>query len=158
MTSRLQIVTVALGVLAALLIVTVTGGFSVVTADRSMVTEYVPDDEANLGIEPHSVTVDTNVSNTSEVQLLTVTNNLPTDLSVDVDLEPADDHPEVVLVDDEIELDPGDTATIEATVDCTTGEASDDGTEASTDVEIHLQASGDGIDIELTRSVAVNCE
>lgn len=169
MTSRLRYASVALAVLAVTLVAVGTGGYSAVTADRSISVTVADDSTAVLGLE-RDLVAGTNNSTASSV---TVTNRLVTDVTVQVDPEPiGDDRPSLDVDPGSFTLAPGDdrevrvsmacpgpnaTSMDEAGADDAGNETVDDGSSDLEDVDLDVHARGSNVEIELTRSVTVGC-
>ena len=145
--------------LAALLLVSSTGGFTSVNADRPLGIAVADDDEAFLGIETTEPTLAN--GRHDAVALATVTNRLPGPLTdVDVRLTGAtggqppkllpQGNPDVTVP---ATLDVTEDGTVTADVGCS---AAGGGAHTVT-WDLHLEASGDGVTVELTRPVTVTC-
>lgn len=151
MTSRLRIAAVALGAVAVLFVVSGSGGYSAMEADRSIAVDVVSDEAALLGIERDVVEADN-----ATIEVLTVTNRFPVAMTVDIDLERSDEgSPDVELESDEFTLEPGETHEIEMAVDCnvSANETAADGT----DVAIDVSGTGPGTRVGLSRSAEIGC-
>lgn len=125
-----------------------TGAFTSATADRSVSVSVVDDEDAYLGIQRSPVSLAGN----REVVLLTVTNRFQRalDLTVRVTERNPGVAPTVTAVDGPAALAPGGAAPVTASVTCVDSTASGRPT-------VTLNASGEGVSVMATRSVAVDC-
>lgn len=147
MRGRVGLVLVALG---AALLVTSTVGVSSVALERPITIEV--SDSAAVEFDVHEPTVTEETE--SDVELVTLTNQV--DTSLHVTAEPDDNTSIVddVSVNDPNPIDAGEQTTITAAPRCDEDEA--DGPN-ETDVPIDVEVSGDGLTIERTIDGTVTC-
>lgn len=168
--SAMSRVSLALAILAVVLVAAGTSSYSVATADRAVSIDVVDDSAAELGLE-RDLVVDTDSASTS----VTVANRLATDVTVEIEHEPiGDDRPSLDVDPDSFSLAPGDDREVRVSMACpepnTTSvddaetDDTDTGTETESngsvdleDVELDIHARGSNVEIELTRSVTVGC-
>ena len=134
-------------VLAGVVAVFATGGFSVAEIDRSTEVSTADDDAAFVGVDVPDEPIEAEAGN--ETTLLEVTNRFDHAVTVTADVSDADS------LDPEIEVDPteigqGEHAAVNATVEC------DD--EVSETLIVELAVTGDGVEVTLDREVEVVCE
>ena len=145
--------------IAALLLVSTTGGFTSVGADRGLSVAVADDDEAYLGIE----TTDPTLANGRHdgVVLATVTNRLPgplTDVDVRVTGATGGQPPKLLPqgnpdVTAPATLDVSEQGVVTADLACS---AAGGGAHTVT-WDLHIEASAEGATVELTRPVTVTC-
>jgi hypothetical protein len=159
--TRLRRASPVLVALAAL-VVTGTGAFGTIDADRTAEVGVADEGQALVGLEPHSVVTD-NPPTTHN--LLTVTNRLRQPISVTIAVEPAAENERPKLMglepsdadseppgarETRLDLDPGAAETVRATVNCNNAT---DG--ATWDVDVSVD--GESIAVEATDTVRVIC-
>lgn len=140
MTNRLGVVLTLLGVA---LLVTSSVSVSTVALERSVTIEVT--DSPPVEFDPDTPIVD---ENESEIALFNVTNEAGTPITV-TDVEEAGETSMIGTVDRGGEIDAGETATVTADTSCTDG--------AEELVPIDVTVSGDGITIERTIEVSIDC-
>ncbi|WP_435064117.1 hypothetical protein [Halobaculum sp. EA56] len=140
----------AVGLLTVVVTVTAqTGAFVAVSADRPVTVNEVGDDEAYLGIDRTSVTVDGNTSDGEA--LATFTNRFARSVDVEVAVDDPDGYPVLEDVDGPGTLGVGDAGTLTADVRC-------DNSTAAQSITLDIEADGgNGLEFEATRTVAVEC-
>lgn len=138
-----------------------TGAFSAATVERPLQVDVGADEKAALGVESDLVVA--SERNASEEELLRITNRFGTDVTVEVVVGPeASAPPRIRRVDSPLSIGPGESETVTATVDCSDAApgAAANPTEAaprSADLDVRIDARGDGIAVELSRTVTVEC-
>jgi hypothetical protein len=141
--------------LLALTLVSGTGGFSSVAADRSVDVAVANDDEALVGIEKSHI----DRCGANQVAL-TVTNRLGSDLhTVEATVLAASSDVRATVMDTPEGLGVGDNGEITVRVNPATPANEDAGNGDAVDgtVDIRLTVKGDGTRVTLTRSVPVEC-
>lgn len=168
--SHARVFALVLAVFAVLIALSGTGGYSAVEADRGVSVSVVEDDVALLGVErPGSPAAE----NVSDPPVLVVTNNAQTALDLEVQVSSTRDTPGAgagngsdsgvdrgqsvgsgsVTDGGSVTLQPGERTIVRSTDGC--GAPAANGPDGTTDV--HLSAGGEGLAIELTRTVEVAC-
>ena len=154
MVGRRSLVALAAAVLA-LTLVSGTGGFSSVAADRPVSVAVVDDDEALVGVEADRI--DRCGGNQ---RALTVSNRLGTDLHT-VQATVLDDSSDVrgTVTGTPDGVGIGDSGEITVRINPAASASEDAGNGDAVDgtIEIRLVVVGDGARVELTRSVPVEC-
>ena len=119
-----------------------TGSFTTADATRDVTIET--SDSPYLGLSGESPAVDAN--NSSTVDLLTVTNGFETELS---SISVTAGHENVSVIDDADGIAAGDSATVRADVTC--------GETGAFEVDLSISVAGDGVSVETTETVTVDC-
>ncbi|MCL9817000.1 hypothetical protein [Natronocalculus amylovorans] len=139
---NLKVASIVLAVLAAMILLTGTFGFTSVTADRGLQVSVADNDHAKVGIEK----LGGEASAGDTIELLNITNNWADGMIIsDVTVESLDG-------DDisDTNLDVGEDAVISAA--CTLGAGTTE------DVVVTFTASVDGAQTTITRTVEVQCQ
>ncbi|WP_394741376.1 hypothetical protein [Natronococcus roseus] len=147
---------IALIAVAIALLITASAGTSVVSMDRSIAVEVVDDEDANVAVEPVEVTNEGESANESdtaadattqaddEEELLTVTNRFADSIEVT-----AFEAPSGVEIEAEgTEIEPGESTSLEGTVDCD---------ELESEPEATVELDGSGVTISQTVDLEVGC-
>lgn len=119
-----------------------TGSFTTTEAARDVTIET--SDSPYLGLSSGSPTADANGSST--VDLLTVTNGFETELS---SVSVTTTHGDVSGVDHAERIAVGEETTVRADVTC--------GSAGTVDVDLSVSVAGDGVSVETTETVTVDC-
>lgn len=147
-----------LAIVASLLLVSGTLGFTSTTADRGVSVNVANDENAFVGYESEDKT-DVN-PNTSQISVISVENRFEQSINV-TDVELSSDNEKISLSPESREelpenIETGDTGEVEAAVDCTPSEEAE--------VSVTVTVSGDSIDVVLSdgsetveRSFTVSC-
>lgn len=131
----------ALVVGATLTLALGTGSFTAADATRDVTIET--SDSPYLGLAGQSPSVD--AGNSSTVSLLTVTNGFETDLST---VSITTTHANVSGLDHADSLTVGGETTVTADVACGSGPV---------DVDLQISVAGDGVSVETTQTVTIDC-
>lgn len=146
MTSRLGQLAVVFGALAVLLAVSGTAGYSSATADRTVSVDVTNDAAAFLGVERNVVNETENSTNVT----LTVINRLSTTVDLDVDHRLTESGSAIDTNPNSVEgLRPGERRDVSLSIDCTSTDAEE--------IELDVHVVGDGIEVDLERSVETRC-
>lgn len=145
--------------IAALLLVSTTGGFTSVGADRGLSIAVADDDEAFVGIDMADQTLDN--GNHDEVRLAVLTNRLSsplTDVAVQVTGTSASQSPKLVPQGNSDVVAPGtldvsESGEVTADIRC---DAAGGGAHAET-WDLRIEANGEGVTVDLPRQVTVAC-
>ncbi|MDG5776948.1 hypothetical protein QA599_10875 [Haloarculaceae archaeon H-GB1-1] len=142
---------VALAV-TAVLVVTSTGGYGSVTANREVSVGIAPDDEALLGIETASPTL--TPGRNRDVTLLKVQNHFQSPVeTLQVTVTDETTGPPKISPDGDVSaatsLGPGASTAVEADVVCRPG--------SSGRVVVSLDATGTDFEVSLRRTVQISC-
>lgn len=146
---------VVLAVLAlAISVVTASGGFTTMTADRGVAVSVVDEDRMLLGVEPRAPELAN--GRHSDVGLLTLTNQFPGNVltTVRANVTNPDPRPPLVLpgsVRTPAALSVGESGAVTADVVCAGGSS---GTER---LVVTVTAAGHGVRFSATRTVTVEC-
>jgi uncharacterized membrane protein len=145
-------------VVLAISLVVSSGSFSAVSADRGVAITVADDDSAFLGFTSEVPVLDN--GRHDETPLATLQNRFGgplTDVEVTIS---GDDKPSPTLlpqstpdVDVPDTIEPGDSGTIEADIQCSNVE----GDGSTEDWQLHISASSDTATVDLTRPVTVEC-
>jgi len=154
--SKIKYGSIGLAVVALILLLTASGAFSAVEADRPLQVSVVEDDEAYLAIEKQGEEKDGDVVVTGsedeeDVKLATVTNQFSDEIKITL-TQSTDDAIKLNGTETETELDPDDTASLSA--DCP-------GDEGTLEFGIEAETTGDESHIEVEtdeRTVTLECE
>lgn len=140
----------AIGVLAAVLLATGTGGFSAMEADRGVTVAVVDDEHAYLGVTTHDHRLEPGMH---DVTLLTLTNRFGRDLDVTVTVTDDDRGPPLLIQSyDRSENLPAYTSRdVTADIVCS-------GQGGSETVTVAVVASSPGVEVQLSRDVTVVCD
>jgi uncharacterized membrane protein len=144
-----------LAVVAVALLSTGSGAFTAAQLDRGMEVNVVEDEEAFLAVEELDPRLEADVNSSTDhadVELVRLTNQFAEqDLTVEVDINEGSNGPDATSEPTAESISSGETETVTAAVECPAGASSEDWT-------IDITAEGDGVEIQLTRTVEVSCE
>jgi len=138
---NLKVASIVLAVLAAMILLTGTFGFTSVTADRGLQVSVADNDHAKVGIEK----LGGEASAGDEIKLLNITNKWTDGMTIsDVSVEPLDG---VEVTDEELSVGDGARISAQCSLDAGTTE----------EIDVTFTASVDGAQTTITRTVEVTC-
>ncbi len=147
--NRTKLVSLAVGLVAVIALVTASGAFSGLTADRSLDVSVVDDDEAYLKID--GVDKQFEAEENTTIGTLEITNQFSEPADIEIELEDSPDGFDEGDFDSELEseLKPGEENTYTLETNCT----------ASGEVTVTITAETDSAEVTANdRSFHLECE
>lgn len=137
-------------VVASVLLVSSTGGFSAMSADRGVEVSVANDPHAFLALKDRANVLTFDNGRHDDVQLMEIENNLGQELDLRITIQDETAVPNHLYTTAPKELDRHEKQPVTVDIQCGNGENQEQWT-------VDIVASGEGVRIELSRMVTVIC-
>jgi uncharacterized membrane protein len=143
-----------LTVVGVALLTTGSGAFTAAQLDRGVDVSVVEDEEAFLAVEELDPAPEADANSSTDhvdVELVQLTNQFTAqDLTVAVDIDERSSGPDATSEPTASSVSSGETETVTVDVECPAGSSNEDWS-------VDITAEGEGVEIQLTRTVEVSC-